>query len=143
MAGDSDVVVPHHGDVFGYVPSQGAQRTNGLHRQQIARRKHRVERSLLMDHLRNRLAGAALDEGRAMQQFRSRREPVLRQRLPMALVAVPYFRQFDVAEERDAAAALCDEVIGGELAARDVVAADGAIQLLLQLRAPHHEGRVT
>ncbi len=48
------------------------------------------------------------------------------------------FGQVDVAKEGDAPAALRDQVRAGQFAAGQVVAADGAVQLLRQLRAPHH-----
>ena len=70
------------------------------------------------------------------------RQTLRGQRLRITLVALRHFGQLGVAKEGDARAPRRQQVFRGQPAAGDVIAANGAIQLLRQLRAPHDDGHL-
>nr|GEU28145.1 hypothetical protein [Tanacetum cinerariifolium] len=142
VAGQFDVVVAHHRHLPRHEQAVLAHGVDRLHGQQVGPGKDAVERHAAAQQFFHRLLPALGQERYRHQQFGIDADAGFLQRAAVTGVALPHFRQVDVAKEGDAAAALRQQVGHGQFAAGDVVAADRAIELLRQLRAPHDNGHV-
>ncbi len=139
IAGQLNIVVADHRHPARHIDAMGAQRVNRGHGQQVAAGEDGVERDRAAQQFLHRRAATVRQEGHRQLQRRIGGKRLPGQGLAIALIALRHFRQMGVAEEGDALAALRQQVRGGQRAAGQVVAADGAVQLLRQLRAPHHD----
>ena len=137
-----DVVVADDTDILRHEQPVLAQRRDRARGEQVAAGDDRIERDLPLQDVLDLASCAVLGEGRAPREARVRLDAVLRERPQVALEAVADLGQVRIAEERDAAPARRDQVVRRQHAAGDVVAADRAVQLLRQLRAPDHERQV-
>ena len=125
--GQQDIVEADHRNVLRHAPARFRQRAHRADRDHVGRRHHAVEIGAALDQCAHAGVGVFAAEMAADVQFWMRLQPGVAQCMTVAFMAMADFRQTFVAEEGDAAAAVADQMIGTDLAAKAVVGAHNRI----------------
>ena len=143
--GERDVVVADHRDVVRDAPPRGPQRVQRGDRDQVAVREDGVQIRRGVEQAAHAGVGRALRR-RPPDVLDERRVGIdagLAQRRLVAAEAVGHLRVARrAAEERDALAAGAQQVLGGELSAREAVSVDRRVGVVARRRAPDDQRRV-